>query len=366
MSDDVPHFHPDDQSWDWQEKQRMKLPSDGRCVAPPKRQITVWIILLALSIVGCVPIKSKTDSLPPTKNVLCSGKIVYVASAGYASGRSYGRSDIFSINPDGSSVLSLTDNSGFDGYPTWSSDGQKIAFISTEDNKDNLYIMDHDGSNKIKLASLDGMKMYPSCSPNNRSIAFILLTAGPLKATKNEIKFFNLDTLQEDQLANLPKDSDVWPFGVKWSPDRRYLAIDGINFSNRSHHIYLIDIQRNTITNLTGDLNWAADPDWSPSGRKIVFISNESNGANEIYVMNIDGSNKIKIDIDLEGHKQRPIWSPDGERIAFFGFNRQLYTVKLDGSDLVKVVEIEDIIGDETQVKPTFDWQPVACPKRPR
>ena len=44
----------------------------------------------------------------------------------------------------------LTENSAFDGYPTWSSDG-KIAFISARDGFNQIYVMDATGQYQIKL-----------------------------------------------------------------------------------------------------------------------------------------------------------------------------------------------------------------------
>lgn len=76
---------------------------------------------------------------------LCNGKIVYSA-AGVG-----GRADIYSVDSDGPSRLRLTENPGFDGYPNWSFEGQKIVFVASEEKADKLYIMDSDGSNKTLI-----------------------------------------------------------------------------------------------------------------------------------------------------------------------------------------------------------------------
>jgi hypothetical protein len=42
-------------------------------------------------------------------------------------------SDIYTINVNGSHERKLTDTPGLDGLPTWSPDGQRIAFVSDRD-----------------------------------------------------------------------------------------------------------------------------------------------------------------------------------------------------------------------------------------
>ena len=58
------------------------------------------------------------------------------------------------------------------------------------------------------------------------------------------------------------------------------------------------------------------EPDWSPDGTKIAFVSNRNLGVNQIYVMDADGSNQIRL-TDGPRRKEDPDWSPDGQQIAF-------------------------------------------------
>ena len=74
---------------------------------------------------------------------------------------------------DGSNPTRLTDNTAFDGYPSWSPDGTKIAFTSGDGNGAEIYVMDAaDGNEQIRLTDNFGNNAYPSWSPDGTKIAF--------------------------------------------------------------------------------------------------------------------------------------------------------------------------------------------------
>jgi TolB protein len=67
---------------------------------------------------------------------------------------------------------------------------------------------------------------------------------------------------------------------------------------------------------------------------KIAFASNDENGDLEIYVMNADGTNLKKLTNNSIG-AQYPVWSPDGQRIAFAAIkDGGIYTMNADGTNL--------------------------------
>jgi Tol biopolymer transport system component len=78
-----------------------------------------------------------------------------------------------------------------------------------------------------------------------------------------------------------------------------------------SEHIFTIDPDGTNLTDLTPTADYAFDPDWSPDGTRIVFVSDNPTG---ISVMNADGSGKRLL---LAGTETGPAFSPDGRAIAF-------------------------------------------------
>ena len=56
-------------------------------------------------------------------------------------------------------------------------------------------------------------------------------------------------------------------------------------------------------------------PTWSPDGRKIAFVSNRNQGFIQIWVIDADGRNPIRLTDGV--WDEHPDWSPDGQKIAY-------------------------------------------------
>ncbi len=73
-----------------------------------------------------------------------------------------GNREIYVMNPDGTAQTRLTTADEFDGFPSWSPDGQQIVFESRrDDGNSELYVMNADGSNQLRLTNSPAVRWWP-------------------------------------------------------------------------------------------------------------------------------------------------------------------------------------------------------------
>jgi len=190
-----------------------------------------------------------------------------------------GNAEIFVMRDNGTDPRRLTDSLGPDFKPSWSPDGQQIAFRTSRDGQDEIYVMNADGT----------------CQRN---------------------------------LTQDPAD-DRSP---AWSPDGKLIAFDHF-FNDRFQDVTIIDIgglAMRRVTTSSGEY-----PAWSPDGTKIAFASARG-GDYDIYVIDADGINERRL-TRTPGYDMYPAWSPDGEGIAYESgpdaFRRlQIHFMRADGT----------------------------------
>lgn len=123
------------------------------------------------------------------------------------------------------------------------------------------------------------------------------------------------------------------------SPDGTRLAFVGLD-GGSNQDIYVANVDGSGVTRLTSDPAVDDQPIWSPDGQAIAFRSNRQ-GKYDIWVMNVDGTNQANLTYAAvfipEEHNTDPAWSPDSQTLVFsrgFGLGQALYKVDRDGSDL--------------------------------
>jgi TolB protein len=105
--------------------------------------------------------------------------------------------------------------------------------------------------------------------------------------------------------------------------------------------IYRMNSDGSNQVRLTNSGLWEGDPSFSPDGTKIVFISKTGAGAPDVYKMNGDGSNQVKL-TNNSAREYCPVYSPDGTKIIFetdrdANLKYKIYVMNTDGSNPIRL-----------------------------
>ena len=226
---------------------------------------------------------------------------------------------IYTINADGTNLTQIVVKTVYDAYtdtsniatnrhPSWSPDGSMLCYelFGDEDSgttvaNANIYVVNSDGTGLRRLTNDLSYEGQPSWSPDGSKIAFVYVKDEGDGYSNYHIYSMNADGSNWVQLTD--RNITVNNQNPDWSPNGTEIVFTGDG--NEHQGVFSINLQNNSL-NFIGVIG--GKPKWSPDGTKIItdgYVS--SRGVVRIWITNADGSNSTAIETALDAFE--PDWT---------------------------------------------------------
>ncbi len=218
------------------------------------------------------------------------------------------RANLWIASVDGSGHRPLLSGKKAFHTPRWSPDGKRLAYLSNQEGKPQLYVRWMDSGQTALISNLQQSASNLTWSPDGKTLAFTMSV--------------------EDKSKPLEVKMPAKPEGAKWSESVRYVSkaryqADGKGILEPAYtHIFVIPADGGTARQLTsGNYNHGGTLAWSHDGKQIYFSANRSDNweyearESNVYAVNLNG--EITQITDKPGAEYDMQPSPDGRYLAY-------------------------------------------------
>ncbi|MGB6884545.1 MAG: S9 family peptidase [Candidatus Acidiferrum sp.] len=222
---------------------------------------------------------------------------------------------IWMVSTHGGDALPMSAEGVSSGHPRWSPDGKYLAFTSSRSGgKSQVWLLNRLGGEAVRLTEIPQGVGDFEWSPDSSRLILVIQDPKPGDAEADKDK-------DKEKSEGKPKTQPPWVI------DRLQFKRDTIGYlDRRRNHLYVFDVEKKTVTQITsGDFD-DAQPAWSPDGKSIAFTSNRSQPDpdatrdSNIWIVAADNTDKgahltqITTNPAPDG---QPSWSPDGKWITY-------------------------------------------------
>ena len=254
-----------------------------------------------------------------------------------------GNTDIYKMDSDGNNQVRLTNHPKMDLLPTWSPNGQQIAFHSYRHgrNDPDIFVMDADGRNLRQIVNHPAYDGAPHWHPNGKRIAFM--------RGKDLAYLYTID-IDGNNLKLITEGDFIGR--IRWAPDGERIAFRGVIGESRG--IFVIDADGRNLSQVLKPAHQSGLGlgDWSPDGKKILYteiiapLAHGGNWEDSIVIATLHGPNREVIKFEPVILPPNPLlrvegqgWGADGKSIIITGkIGRwDIYRFRLDTHELIQL-----------------------------
>lgn len=246
-----------------------------------------------------------------------------------------GHQEIYSVDPDGGSLINITANKTTNLSPAWAPGGGALFFTSYAGGRPDLYAYDVESSKASPLVK-GGMHITPAVSADGQMLTWSMSYDGD-----PEIVIAPVSGKNPKRLTSTP--------AVDCNPSFSPSGNEIVFTSDRSGdpQLYIIDTNGENLRRLTntGDYNTSAD--WSPRGDWIIYHSRRE-GVFNLWLVHPDGSDDHQVTADA-GHNEDPSFARDGRHFTFISSRnggKGLYISDLSGRKVRPVLIMHGICAN--------------------
>lgn len=251
--------------------------------------------------------------------------------------------------------------------PAISPDGTRLIFFSEKSLfAIDLYLADAETGKIIRkitdleldphYESLEFINSAGAWGPYSNRIAISTIVKG-----RPVLTIMDVQTDKTIKEIRFPKLGEI--LNVSWSPDGHNIIFSAL--ANGQSDLFIYNLQKDSLRQVTNDLYADLQPVWSPDGKNIAFVTDRfttkipllNNGQYQLAIYDLETGKISEVSTFDEGKNINPQWSSDGKILYFLSDYTgitNLYRINLENKQLFRLTNLYTGISGITALSPAF------------